>query len=302
MKRLLSVLLALMLVIAVLPVSALAATTKTVYVSRNGGNSRINLRTGAGYDYPESGNTVKHNAKVTVQSTSSDGEWTKVKVNSTGKSGWIRTYYIDGTTKALGTGAHIITKATKVYAKADTKTKVKGSLAVGDTVKVFYTEKDFASVTVTGSSLKGWIPMRVIGDEVALSPEKPSSSSKTVYHTTASVLNLRKGAGTGYAIIGKLPFGTGVTVLEKKGNWWKVKTFNNQTGWVSKNYLSKETTARVATNGSNLNIRKGPGTNTAVLGSLKNGTKVTVNSTSGNWAYISYGKLKGWMSLNWLKF
>ena len=85
-------------------------------------------------------------------------------------------------------------------------------------------------------------------------------------------------------------------------NWWKVKTFNNQTGWVSKNYLSKETTARVATNGSNLNIRKGPGTNTAVLGSLKNGTKVTVNSTCGNWAYISYGKLKGWMSLNWLKF
>ena len=58
----------------------------------------------------------------------------------------------------------------------------------------------------------------------------------------------------------------------------------------------------MATHGSNLNVRKGAGTNTAVLGSLPNGTKVTVKYTSGNWAYITCGNLTGYCSLNWLKF
>ena len=44
MKKFVSLLLAVMLIIAIVPASAFAASTKTVYVSRNGGNSRINLR------------------------------------------------------------------------------------------------------------------------------------------------------------------------------------------------------------------------------------------------------------------
>ena len=168
MKKFVSLLLAVMLIIAIVPTSAFAASTKTVYVSRNGGNSRINLRQGPGYDYEVTGNVARHNDKVTVSNTS--GSWSKVKVNRTGKTGWIRTYYIDGTTKALGTGTHVINKKTKVYADASNSSGVKGSLAVGDTVKVYYTERDFAKVTITGSTLRGWIPMHAIGDEVDLTP------------------------------------------------------------------------------------------------------------------------------------
>ena len=73
-----------------------------------------------------------------------------------------------------------------------------------------------------------------------------------------------------------------------------------QVGWVSANYLSKQATAKVTA--SALNVRKGPGTNSAILGSLKRGTKVTVQYTSGNWAYISTKKLKGYVSLNYLVF
>ena len=302
MKRFLAILLAMMLIVAVLPTSALAASTKTVYVSRNGGNSRINLRTGPGYDYPESGNVARHNDKVTVKST--DGEWSKVTVKRSGKTGWIRTYYIDGTTKELGTGTKLINKATKVYAKADTKSTVKGSLTAGDTVKVYYTERDFARVTVTGSTLKGWIPMRVIGDTVNLIPEKPSTSDDIVYRvsTRGSNLNVRAGAGTGYKIINSLPNGTALKVLSSSGNWYKIKTFRGITGWVSKNYVVKMGYARVATHGSNLNVRKGPGTYAAVLGSLRNGTRVTIKSTSGNWAYITGGGLTGWVSMTWLAY
>ena len=300
MKKLLSIVLALTLIIAVLPATAFAASSKTVYISRNGG--KIYLHTGPRYDY-EVGSTVKHKAKVTVQDKS--GSWSKVKLSSNGKTGWIRTMYIDGTTKELANGYKAIKvssgKSVSVYSDWKVTASVCATLKKGDTVKVNGTEHDFAKVVVTGSGVIGWVPIRYIGSTVTLDAEKPSTSGN-VYHTTASVLNLRQGAGTKYAVIAKLPYGTGCTVLKSSGNWRKVKTFTGLTGWVSKNYLSKQTTARVATHGSNLNIRKKPGMDTVVIGSLKNGTKVTVKSTSGNWAYVSYGKLTGWMSLTWLKF
>ena len=67
MKRIIALMLALMLFIAVMPTSALADSTKKVYVSRNGG--KIYLHTGPGYDY-STPYTVKHNAKVTVKDKS----------------------------------------------------------------------------------------------------------------------------------------------------------------------------------------------------------------------------------------
>ena len=86
------------------------------------------------------------------------------------------------------------------------------------------------------------------------------------------------------------------------GSLWLRST--TSTGWVSGNYLVKTSvaTAWVNTRVSNLNVRKGPGTNTAVLGSLPKGTRVTVYSTTGNWAYISSGRLTGYVSMNYLRF
>lgn len=306
MKKMIALMLALMLVIAVMPTAAFAATTKTMYVSRNGGDARVNLRTGPGYDYEVTGNVARHNDKVTVAKTS--GEWSKVTVNRSGKTGWIRTYYIDGTTKALGTGTHVIKKATKVYLEANNKSTVKGSLSVGDTVKVYYTEKDFAKVTVTGSTVRGWIPMRVIGDAVDMTPVKPATNSKTVYRvkTNGGNLNLRKGPGTGYGVITSVPNGTTLYYLATSGNWRKVQTLKGTIGWVSRNYLIKTTTATVSatvnTKISNLNIRKSPSLSAPVLGSVAKGAKVTVISTSGKWAYVTAGKLTGYMWLDYLKF
>ena len=306
MKKFVSLLLAVMLIIAIVPTSAFAASTKTVYVSRNGGNSRINLRQGPGYDYEVTGNVARHNDKVTVSNTS--GSWSKVKVNRTGKTGWIRTYYIDGTTKKLGTGTHVITKKTKVYKDHDNSTKVLGSLAVGDTVKVYYTDHDFAKVTVTGSTLRGWIPMRVIGDETDLKAEKPSSSATTVYRvkTKGSNLNVRSGPGTSFKVLNSLANGTGVTILEKSGNWRRVKANNGVTGWVSATYLAKTATATVTatvnTNTRNLNLRKSPSLTAPVITSVSKGKKVTVISTTGDWAYVTVGGKTGYMWKSWLKF
>ena len=138
------------------------------------------------------------------------------------------------------------------------------------------------------------------GGTVKLTPDAPPSSSSTVYRTTASTLNLRSGPGTGYAVIGKLKKGIGCTILKSSGNWRKIKTLKGTVGWVSRNYLTASATAKVTA--SALNVRKGPGTGSAILGSLKRNTKVTIKYTSGNWAYITSSKLTGYVSLNYLKF
>ena len=294
MKRVLCIMLALMLLMAMVPSTAFAAGSKKVYVSSTG-KGTLNLRAGPGYSYAVLG-YVHHNNKVKTFETS--GDWTKVKYGK--KIGWIKTMYIDGTTKELGKGYKAIDSATQVYAKADTGSSVVGSLTTSDTVKVYYTENDMASVRVTGSSLSGWIPISVIGATVTLKADTPPSSAKTAYRTTASTLNVRSGAGTSYAIIDQLKRGTGCTILSSNGNWRKIKTFNGKVGWVSANYLKKEITGWVTA--SALNVRKGPGTSTIILGSLKKGSKVTVKSVTGNWAYVKAKKLTGYVSMNYLKF
>ncbi len=293
MKKILSIVLALTLLLAVLPASAFASSSRKIYVSCNG-KGTLNLRSGPGYEY-ESIGYVHHNDRVKVYESS--GVWSRIKYK--GKTGWIRTMYIDGTTKALGTGFKAIVAATNVYSSADA-TAVVGFVTTADTVKVYYTERDFASVHVSDSGLSGWIPISCIGGTVKLTADNPPVDSDAVYRTTASTLNVRSGPGTGFAVIGQLPRNTGCAVLETSGSWYRIRSFGGVVGWVSSYYLKATSTARVTA--SALNVRKGPGTSSAILGSFKRGTKVTVKYTVGNWAYVTSGRLTGYVSMTYLRF
>ena len=302
MKRTIAILLALMLLIAMMPTAAFAGSTKTVYISRNGSGT-INLREGPGYDYDITGNYAHHNNKVSVLKTS--GKWSKVKVSATGKTGWIRTYYIDGTTKSLGTGTHEMKKAAKLYAKATTSSSVRASLVVGDTVKVYGTERDLAHVTVVSTGKTGWVAMSAIGGTASTKPEKPSSSAKTVYrvktphggnlnvHSTAVIRDSN--------VLRSIPNGTAFTILAKSGKLYKIKTLKgNIVGWVAKSLTAKNATGTVTA--SALHLRKGPSTKKTVLGVYARGTRVTVKSVTGNWAYVTVGGKTGYMSLTYLQF
>ncbi len=56
--------------------------------------------------------------------------------------------------------------------------------------------------------------------------------------TTASFLNFRKGAAMGNNIIGVLPKGTEVNVLEKSGSWYKISLKDGRIGYVYNTYLT----------------------------------------------------------------
>ena len=141
---------------------------------------------------------------------------------------------------------------------------------------------------------------------VAVLPAGALAASKTTVYrvkTNGGNLNMRSGAGTKYAVTGSLVNGTAFTVTKKSGNWYKIKTLKNgRVGWISKNYTTTRAYALVATNEKGLNIRKGPGTGYAILGSSPKGAKILAKYVQGNWAYVTYAGTSGWSSLTWLEW
>lgn len=67
---------------------------------------------------------------------------------------------------------------------------------------------------------------------------KPSGSTFAPYlvRITASVLNIRKGPGTSYAVTGQIKERGVYTIVEQKGNWGRLKS---GAGWISLSYTKK---------------------------------------------------------------
>lgn len=301
MKKTISVIIALVLMLTLwLPAAALAEDA-TVYVSSTGKGS-LNLRSGPGKDYDVKG-YVFHGSTVTEISTS--GEWSKVKVDSTGKTGWIKTKYIDGTTKELGTGKQTVSSSGNLNLRSGpgTNYSVKGTVKNGTSVKVLNTEDNWVKITDYSTGKTGWIMEKYIdtgSDWPSFDESFGDPETQSVYHVTGATLNVRKGAGSDYAKVTTLFEGTAFKVLGSSGNWFKIRTFDGTTGWVSKNYTTAGADAVVTA--SKLNMRSSAGTGYNVKRSLSYGTIVKVNSITGNWAHITVNGVSGHVSVNYLDF
>ena len=143
-----------------------------------------------------------------------------------------------------------------------------------------YTTND--GKTYTASSMKITVTAKGATDD------DDDKDGKT-YMVTASSLRVRSGAGTNFSQIGSLKNGATVKVESIANGWAKLENG----GYVSAQYLAK-----VVDNGEaqtmyvtarTLNVRKGPGTSYAKVGTLSRGTAVQVVGFSGNWAKLSNG-------------
>lgn len=141
-----------------------------------------------------------------------------------------------------------------------------------------------------------------------------SSSGGSQYTVTATSLNVRKGAGTSYGILGQLSSGTTVTALGESSGWLKI-SFKGQTGWISKKYTKSggSSSGSAGSSGSSgssssaqaktgkvttaaLNVRKGAGTSYGIIGTLNNGDSFSYTQESNGWLKISYKNGSGWIS------
>jgi uncharacterized protein (TIGR02594 family) len=130
------------------------------------------------------------------------------------------------------------------------------------------------------------------------------------YRVVASALRLRSGPGTSYAVIGMLYRNAVVLGDEIKNDWVHV-TSSDKTGWSHRGYLEllndppapTEGQASYRVDATSLNLRQGPGTNYAVVGSLKKSELVSGLATSadGKWAQVRKANgVTGWASLQYL--
>ena len=227
--------------------------------------SAVNYRSGPGTNYGKLGQLSK---STDVGVYGLDGDWYFIYVVGTGKEGYISKKYVAITDKAIGAG---------------------GSLG---------------TVTVTPS------PAPVSGEGVMPTPTPtprptptptpiptPAGPYTATGRINATAVNLRKGASTSTASLGKLKKDTKLGVYKKAGSWYSVLVLDTDTaGYVYGKYVSLDSAeeggsvtsaAAGSVNASSVNIRKGPSTAYSSLGKLSKKTKVSVIGSSGSWYKVT---------------
>jgi cell wall-associated NlpC family hydrolase len=163
----------------------------------------------------------------------------------------------------------------------------------------------------TGSALSTVLMAGLI---VGAGPSSASAVSVTSGENAAATteVNIRSGPSTSSRIIGELARGQRIpTVGQSSGTWVKVR-FNHSVAYVSAKYLNTtgrqlpSAPTRISASGTKittlqLNVRSGPGVSHTVVGSLAEGTKITLTGKmSGGFAQTRYHAKNRWVSMLYL--
>ena len=103
---------------------------------------------------------------------------------------------------------------------------------------------------------------------------------------TAGIANMRSGPGTKYDVLWQVEQYHPVRIVEKKGDWYKIKDFENDAAWLHKSLLSK--IKGVITIKDKCNIRSKPDTKSQVLFTVEKGVPFKVLERKENWIKIEH--------------
>lgn len=152
-------------------------------------------------------------------------------------------------------------------------------------------------------------------------------TSYTAYAVSSNkkAVNVRKGAGKGYTVLFKVPYGTPVKVLKHQAKWDYIQ-YGGRKGYVDNSFLQlskpsdageietpdpdatptpkpvfEEYDATVTVNNLNFHKRKGDwSSNVDGVGRLQQGQEVHVLAIEGGWAKVSYNGYTGWVHKNFI--
>lgn len=232
-------------------------------------------------------------------------------------------------TDVIATGTVVDCTTLRIRAGAGTKYDKVGSLAVGTQVKIH--EIVTAGTQLWGRISNGWICLTYVqlDSEDSGSSNPGSGETGTVYNCTG--LNVRAGAGTKHAKVGRLARGTKVEILETTEaggqTWGRIDQ-----GWVCMDYIKlsgstvgsggntttapdtgknesvtqPEQTQKVNKTGviigtTQLRVRKAPGVDNEQVGTLNKGDKVVILETAkvGN---ATWGRIEtGWIHMYYVR-
>lgn len=133
------------------------------------------------------------------------------------------------------------------------------------------------------------------------------------YYVTASSLNVRCEPSTDSEILGKLPLGAAVEVLQTADGWCRI-SFNGIPAYVSEKYLSRQQPSTTApppattlpantilyVTATKLNVRREPVANGEILAQLPYGTAVTILETVDGWYRVDFQGETAYVSADYL--
>ena len=282
----------------------------------------LNIRSGKGTDTSIIGGLTQ--GSVVTILDNSDANWVKIRTTG-GIEGYVAREYLTGAetpsepttpeTPSEPTTATVNADVLNVRSGKGTDTSIIGTLLNGETVTIL-DNSDAGWVKIrTASGLEGYVAREYLtGAETPSEPTTPETPSETTTATVnADVLNVRSGKGTDTSIIGTLQNRETVTVLDNSdATWVKIKTSSGLEGYVHRDYLnigssapetpSEPTTATV--NADVLNVRSGKGTDTSIVGTIRNGETVTVlDDSDATWVKIKTSSgLEGYVHRDYLNF
>ncbi len=210
----------------------------------------VNLRSGAGTGYSVVA-CLREDTKVTFESTETyNSDWYKVTEQGSGKTGYVHKNYVSRTEDSSGSSA---SSGSTGYISDDYVNLRSGAGTGNSVVKCLREDTKFTFVST--SPTNGWYNIKlsdgttgwVLGDyltadkkqEEKKDDDTPSTSASTGYVNTDYV-NLRKGAGTGNAVVTCMRENTKFTLVSENpsGDWYHVKLSNGTDGWVIKDYIT----------------------------------------------------------------
>ena len=103
---------------------------------------------------------------------------------------------------------------------------------------------------------------------------------------TAGIANIRSGPGTEYDVLWQVEQYHPFIIIEKKGDWYKIKDFENDEAWLYKSLIGK--IEAVITIKEKCNIRSKPDTKSQVLFTVEKGVPFRVLERKENWIKIEH--------------
>ena len=184
------------------------------------------------------------------------------------------------------------------------------TLSKGTTVAVLNNSSSWYKVSVNGK--EGYVSGEYLTGTTATNVALGTGTVKC-----SSSVNFRSAPNTSSTSYGELKNGTKVNVVGVSSGWYKV-TYNGKTGYIHPDYItlasssagtaiapSNTVTSTTGTAGtvkcsSSVNLRSEANTSSSILAELKNGTAVSVLSTSNGWSKVSYAGKTGYISADYL--
>lgn len=235
----------------------------------------LNVRSGNG-TYFKIVETLAINDTVLIYE--SIGQWYRI-----GKGKWVSKAYVNAQTIAspneVAKEGIVNTTSLNVRNGASTLFDVVYKLKKGDKVTIYNQEGNWYHI-----GQNNWVNTSYI--DIATSAIRKGI-------VTATVLNIRKGAGTNQSIVGTVKKDDIITIIEERNDFYKI----GDDQWVSSMFvleMIKKTGKVISTT---LNIRKGPGVNFDIVGTMSQNEKITIEAEEGLWYRIDKDK---WVHQNYI--